>query len=75
MGQGLDCTCLQGLDLALKWAGRRPDPDLVRSTASIVQDCLHREDCLQRQECDDRLSLVEDWLLEIANGTAEGRAV
>ncbi len=68
MAQSLDCTCLQGLELALKWASRRCDPDLVRCTASVAQDCLHRHDCLQRTECDARLHQIADWLAENDDG-------
>lgn len=73
MAQSLDCTCLQGLELALKWANRRCDPDLVRCTASVAQDCLHRHDCLQRTECDTRLLQIEDWLAENGDKDLEKR--
>ncbi|EME67852.1 hypothetical protein H261_21451 [Paramagnetospirillum caucaseum] len=73
MAQTLDCTCLQGLDLALKWASRRSDPDLVRCTASVAHDCLHRHDCRQRSECDSRLHQIDDWLAENGGNDAEER--
>ncbi|ARJ65334.1 hypothetical protein WV31_06545 [Magnetospirillum sp. ME-1] len=64
MARSLDCTCLQGLDLALKWASHHCDPDLVRCTASVAHDCLHRDDCRQRAACDLRLHQIDDWLAE-----------
>ncbi|WP_043744316.1 hypothetical protein [Paramagnetospirillum magneticum] len=73
MGRGLDCTCLQGLELAMKWAGRHSDPELVRCTASVVHECLHRDDCEQRGECDIRLHQIDAWLAEHAKPTAAKR--
>jgi hypothetical protein len=73
MGQGLDCTCLQGLELALKWANRRSDPDLVRCTSSVVHNCLHRDDCVNRSECDICLLQVDDWLARVADEEADKR--
>jgi hypothetical protein len=64
MAQSLGCTCLQGLELALKWAGRHGDPDLVRCTSEVAHDCLHRDDCHLREECDRCLTRIDRWLAE-----------
>jgi hypothetical protein len=74
MAQSLDCTCLQGLELALKWAERRCDPEFVRCTAAIAHECLHRDDCCQRDRCDVRLHQIEDWLTANSGKTGEERA-
>lgn len=62
VGRPLDCTCLQGLELALKWAPRACDAELARSTAGIVHDCAHRRDCRRSTECSRRLDELENWL-------------
>ncbi len=75
MARSLDCTCLQGLELAIKWANHRRDPDFVRCTATIAHECLHRDDCGQRGECDSRLHQIEDWLATNSGKTGEDRVV
>lgn len=73
MAQAYGCTCLQGLELALKWAGRHGDPDLVRCTSEVAHDCIIRDSCRHRAECDNCLTRVDAWLAENEATTADAR--
>lgn len=60
----IDSTCLQGLDLALKWATLANDEELARDTSTVAHGCPHRGDCQRRTECDHRLAAIDTWLAE-----------
>ncbi|MBI3445059.1 MAG: hypothetical protein HY055_06805 [Magnetospirillum sp.] len=62
MASSLESTCLQGLELALKWASRQSDQEIALCTATIATGCQHRGDCPLRDECDIRLHELKDWL-------------
>lgn len=64
MARVIDSTCLQGLDLALKWATLANDGELARNTSSVAHACPHRFDCQRRTECDHRLEAIDAWLAE-----------
>lgn len=62
INSGATLTCLDGLALALKWAGRTTDSELARCTAYVAHACAHRHDCPCRHDCDQRLHALDDWL-------------
>ena len=64
MASSLESTCLEGLELALKWAARCSDRDVALCTATIATGCQHREDCPLQEECAVRLNELRDWLGE-----------
>jgi hypothetical protein len=59
-------TCLEGLDLALKWVGRGSDPDIARCTSAVARGCEQRCDCGFSGECLKRLRAIDDLLAERA---------
>jgi len=59
MVNGTTATCIDGLELALKWAGLRADAEVAQCTAAIASACTHRDTCPTRTECTDRLRALE----------------
>lgn len=64
MGHRAACTCLAGLDLALKWATRGPNMEAARNASLVAQSCNHRCECPYQNECQSRLSAIDLLLNE-----------